>query len=124
MLPKDSGSSVHTAICVGGSYKNHRTTPYLGAFCVHRRRTQRDTSPRAVLVGQTCISLVTWPESIRLCPAIPQDRRWKALMRRILPLKQNEWYLEPAYPGVVCKDYPGDVVKVGLRGNNLLLESV
>ena len=41
-----------------------------------------------------------------------------------VPLKQNEWYLEPAYPGVVCNDYPGDVVKVGLRGNNLLLERV
>ena len=41
-----------------------------------------------------------------------------------VPLKQNEWYLEPAYPGVVCKDYPGDVVKVGLRANNLLLERV
>ena len=34
-----------------------------------------------------------------------------------VPLKQNEWYLEPAYPGVVCKDYPDDVVKVGLRGS-------
>ena len=28
VLLKDSGSSVHAAICVGSSYKNHRTIPY------------------------------------------------------------------------------------------------